>query len=683
MKFQHLSTYFFLLLLLPSVGLWGTPSNGKGISYYGGVLPFIYSSDYANTTMLYDETRNILTLDGHKMTENANGTYNYSQVDTYHSALNVWNLPLVQTVIIDDASPLWWRTDASDKVPEFFIVIKDEQGNELYKSACTMNSGLPVTFHILPETNIIACDDIYLEVWEYNPSGSTCCPYAIQLTASQSKTYTWLSEHITGKVLICPNPAIDVHWGMSTTYDYFYQTFSRRGVDDNNKRLVGFVNPPASLPSLKNAKFPNNSCAVSGTGYYFFGMGDHKQFGPLVCLDVVAHEYAHGITNSNTGHSLPTSGEGGAINESFSDIFACAVERFAYGETDWEMTTQAILDGSCMRSLKDPKRTEKNLHPSPNTYKGDLWDFQKQDVHINCGGQNYWFYLLCNGGMGTVDDHGIAPWRVEGIGFDAAIRIAYRTYIYYVNAMTTYTSLRENTLQAARDLYGADSNAERAVANAWHAVGIGGKHHIDSFTIQPGLYVVVANRQTERDNQWYYLSAHTKQIHGGTRLEAVPTGVRNIRDVNTYSVSQDCVWQLDHTSTGWTMRCGAHYLSYEAPDNAFMSDEAVRFAMARNEYVGNIAPASNMKALLALSTQSSEDYFFFTMPSAIGGYTNGMIQLTFLPYNGALETVRDGLPEVTETTRQTRKVMHDGAVYILVPDGKQNRCYDLQGQLHL
>lgn len=677
LQFAFLSLIFFLF----GITSYAQSLSGVGTSYYSGNVNFVYSMDSYGSTMLFDAQRNILTLDGKNLLENADGSYNYSYVDSYQSAYSAWNIPLVQTVTLNASSDSWWRVETGDQQPEFFIIIKDAYGNQLYQSGYAMNAGVPVTFPVLTETNILATGDIYMEIWEYNASGSVQCPQQFRLTASQAKEYRFESDYVSGTVVVCPNPAIDAHWGLCMTYDYWLNTFGRRGVDNANKRLVNFVNPSHSLPSLNAARFPNNCCAVGKTGYFFYGMGDHETYGPLVCLDVLAHEYTHAVINSNPGHELATAGEGGALNESFADIFACAVERYAYGQTDWEMTTEAMLDGSCMRSLKDPKQNTRNVRPCPTTYKGELWDTSSTpNPHTNAGVQNYWFYLLVNGGSGTIDDKGIQAYDVNGIGFDAAMQIVYNTLVYYVSPKTTYANIRDLSLQATRDLYGANSKAEIAVADAWYAVGIGNRHPLTSFKLTEGTYVVVANRQRTTDRQWYYLSSKEMMMYEGTRLQAVGTGVTDVRDVNTTSVQRSCVWELKHTAKGWTLRNGSRYLSVSGSD-ALMTDTATMFAMGYVENRAMFAPASDWSARLALSMQSSLDYYFFILPDADKTYSRGMIDLYFLPYNGVPVQEEDALPQIESDGVTPRKVMYNGQVCISLPDGKGGyRLYNMQGQ---
>ena len=51
-------------------------------------------------------------------------------------------------------------------------------------------------------------------------------------------------------------------------------------------------------------------------------------------------------------------------------------------------------------------------------------------------------------------------------------KVFYRAFTQLLPANATFSLARAATIQAARDLYGADSDAERAVTQAWTAVGV-------------------------------------------------------------------------------------------------------------------------------------------------------------------------------------------------------------------
>jgi Zn-dependent metalloprotease len=64
---------------------------------------------------------------------------------------------------------------------------------------------------------------------------------------------------------------------------------------------------------------------------------------------------------------------------------------------------------------------------------------------------------------------------VQGVGAPNREQIEkafYRAFVYLLPSNATFSTARAATIQAARDLYGSGSSAERAVTQAWDAVGV-------------------------------------------------------------------------------------------------------------------------------------------------------------------------------------------------------------------
>ncbi|MEM9022537.1 MAG: M4 family metallopeptidase, partial [Bacteroidota bacterium] len=194
---------------------------------------------------------------------------------------------------------------------------------------------------------------------------------------------------------------------------------------------------------------------------------------PLTTIDVVTHELGHGV--SATTADFDSQKEPGALNESFSDIFGTAVEFQTLGNAgaDWIIASEI---GPAIRNMEDP-----NALNDPDTYGGLNWieqegcnpsPFNNQcGIHINAGVQNFWFYLLVNGGTGT-NDIGDA-YSVTGIGMDKAADIAYRNLTTYLTSTSGFFDARFYSIQSALDLFGACSPEVEATTRAWHAVGVG------------------------------------------------------------------------------------------------------------------------------------------------------------------------------------------------------------------
>jgi bacillolysin len=249
--------------------------------------------------------------------------------------------------------------------------------------------------------------------------------------------------------------ATDAHWGAEMTYDFYKNIFNRNSIDDNGFALRSYVHYDVNY---YNAFWDGQEMT--------YGDGDgNDNFKPLTALDVCGHEITHGMTSFTA--ALNYSGESGALNEGFSDIFGTCIEFYARpSNANWLMGG----DFGAIRDMSHP-----NAYSQPDTYKGTYWintnsSYDNGGVHFNSGVLNYWFYLLTAGGSGT-NDKGVA-YSVTGIGIAKAQAIAYRTLTNYLVPSSQYADARTYSIQAAKDLYGATSVEVTQVKNAWKAVGV-------------------------------------------------------------------------------------------------------------------------------------------------------------------------------------------------------------------
>jgi Zn-dependent metalloprotease len=253
------------------------------------------------------------------------------------------------------------------------------------------------------------------------------------------------------------NSCYDVHYSSEKTYDYFLESHNRNSLDNNGYRITSYVNFDYQL---NNAFWDGEQVC--------YGSGDNIKYNPFTSTDIVAHELTHGITTFSA--NLNYEYESGALNESFSDIFSVCVDFYANpGTANWTNGEQVRIDHFPFRSIKNP-----NLCDDPDTYNGLYWYAGSSDnggVHTNSGVQNYWFYLLVNGGIG-INDHG-DPYNISGIGLEKAAQIAYRNLTVYLTPTSNYEDARTYSIQAAGDLFGECSNEAIQVTNAWNAVGVG------------------------------------------------------------------------------------------------------------------------------------------------------------------------------------------------------------------
>lgn len=274
-------------------------------------------------------------------------------------------------------------------------------------------------------------------------------------------------------------PAVEVHWGMIHTYDYYKNIHNRLSFDDNNHSIHNYYDAGNFLGTDENAGAFDEMLGNNLYNGMFYGNGGNTMH-PIVALDVAGHEFTHMVVNRNGNGGLDYQGESGALNESFADIFGTAIEFYVNDNPNWtigEGIFRSNINYNYFRSMSDPNTTPSFFAPNqPDTYQGNHWasttsSFDNGGVHINSGVGNYWFYLLSVGGMG-VNDLG-NNYYVNPITIQKAEKIAYKALTTGLTPTATYLDAYNATIAAAITLYGANSNEWEQVVNAWYAVGIG------------------------------------------------------------------------------------------------------------------------------------------------------------------------------------------------------------------
>lgn len=251
----------------------------------------------------------------------------------------------------------------------------------------------------------------------------------------------------------------DAHWATAKMHDYMLNVHNRNSIDDAGFPLVTYIHFDQGLVNA----FWNGTVMTYGDG--------NAMNGPLTTVDIVGHEITHGLTDFTS--DLIYANESGALNESFSDIFGTTLEFFTRpNNANWTVGEDI---GGAFRSMINP-----NANGDPDTYNGQFWIDQncipsrnndQCGVHTNSGVQNYWFYLLSQGGIGVNDN--LDSFNVSGVGIAKAEKIAFRNLTVYLSQSSNHDDARFFSILAAADLYGACSPEVEATTNAWHAVGVG------------------------------------------------------------------------------------------------------------------------------------------------------------------------------------------------------------------
>ncbi|MER5831771.1 M4 family metallopeptidase [Streptomyces sp. NPDC002130] len=293
------------------------------------------------------------------------------------------------------------------------------------------------------------------------------CLLTVCLTRAPATLFTDADNQWgTGATADRSTVAVDAQYGTDVTWDYYKKVHGRAGIAGDGK---GSFNRVHYGKDYNNAFWDDNCFCMT------YGDGDGKLMGPLVSLDVAGHEMSHGVTSKTA--ALTYSGESGGLNEATSDIFGTLVEFHAANAEDrgdWLIGEKVVRSGLGREALRFMDK------PSKDGKSADCWNAKlgDLDVHYSSGVGNHFAYLLAEGSGGKTLN-GVAynsptcdGSTVNGIGRAALGKIWYRALTVYMTSSTDYADARTATLSAAKDLYGADSTEQKAVAAAWKAVAV-------------------------------------------------------------------------------------------------------------------------------------------------------------------------------------------------------------------
>ncbi|MGW3246118.1 M4 family metallopeptidase [Streptomyces sp. NPDC001070] len=260
---------------------------------------------------------------------------------------------------------------------------------------------------------------------------------------------------------------VDAAYGAQETWDFYKNTFGRSGIRNDGAAAYSRTHYD---DKYQNAFWDDDCFCMT------YGDGDDGKH-PLTELDVAGHEMSHGVTANTAG--LTYSDESGGLNEATSDIFGTGVEFYANNPAD----PGDYLIAEKIDLFHDGRPLRYMDKPSLDGYSADFWDpgLGNLDVHYSSGPANHFFYLLSEGSGAKVINgvHYDSPTAddvpVPGIGRDNALKLWYKSLTERFTSSTNYAEAREQSLQAAADLWGAGSATYNTVVNTWVAIGVGNR----------------------------------------------------------------------------------------------------------------------------------------------------------------------------------------------------------------
>ena len=219
--------------------------------------------------------------------------------------------------------------------------------------------------------------------------------------------------------------------------------FSRKGWDGPD----GLGTPVLLLNNLclLNGEAMDNACYIGllQEKWQTFAYSRGAGFGR--CLDILAHEYTHAITETSIGVGLYKD-DYGAINEAISDIIGnlCEMMLGETKDTQWNLGENL---GSAFRSMADPHTREQpeyvwdEFYAPKALYPNDAND--RGGVHANSSILNYTASRLCL-------DAGMAPEEALDFWWTVDLAMGSRTD-YYQMAELMEWALRETGLEKYRE----------------------------------------------------------------------------------------------------------------------------------------------------------------------------------------------------------------------------------------
>jgi hypothetical protein len=247
---------------------------------------------------------------------------------------------------------------------------------------------------------------------------------------------------------------VDAHVYAGWYYDIVLHNLNRNGFDGNG---ISMVSTTDDTRINNNARFYADSV--------FYGTVSTGRYSFAGCIDVVAHEWSHGLT-AHASRLRVAAAECYALNESFSDMMGSyltfARNPQAPDTIIWRIGENHYGGTTAARSMSNPE-----IFQHPHTYQGQYWYSGSNPGtygHTNCGVPNKMFYLLSAGGT-----HNNVI--VDGIGIQNAIKVLYQANLRHWDSLTTFQGAMKGSLQAAvLDLHRPDWAIQ--TNKAWQAVKV-------------------------------------------------------------------------------------------------------------------------------------------------------------------------------------------------------------------
>jgi bacillolysin len=231
--------------------------------------------------------------------------------------------------------------------------------------------------------------------------------------------------------------AVDAHVNAAIVFKYYKERHARNAINGTGGAMISTAHFGTAYD---NASWdPQKQLMIYGDG--------GEQFRPLSAgLDVVAHEFTHGVTGATS--NLEYRSQSGALNEAVSDIFAAFIEHAAKPDAvnNWKIGELVVKQGGPLRDMTNPGAVSFQQPANMSEYVNTLQD--NGGVHINSGIINNAAVLMTVGGTNPAS-------KIEvkfGIGWEKSEKLWYRANTTYFQRTTSFAQAAQALMQAAKDL---------------------------------------------------------------------------------------------------------------------------------------------------------------------------------------------------------------------------------------
>ncbi|MEU6126203.1 M20/M25/M40 family metallo-hydrolase [Streptomyces sp. NPDC047123] len=276
----------------------------------------------------------------------------------------------------------------------------------------------------------------------------------LQCSSYQGSVFTKATDDWgTGDPTSRETGCVDVMFAAQKQWNMFKEWFGRNGHNGNG----GSWPVSVGLNEL-NAYWNGSSVTI--------GHNSANQW--IAGVDVVAHEFGHGLDSNTPGGANHESG----LGEATGDIMGALTEAYInepapYDTPDYTVGEMINLQGrGPIRNMYEPSR----VNNDPNCYSASI---PGTEEHKAAGPMNHWFYLLAEGsspGGGKPSSPTCNQQSVTGVGIKNAGQVFYGAMLLKTSGMT-YKRYRTATLTSAKNL-DASCGLFNATKAAWDAISV-------------------------------------------------------------------------------------------------------------------------------------------------------------------------------------------------------------------